>query len=162
SDRSRDAELSDRTEALFEPSSGSIDPLVDLTKPSGVADSDNRNTPSSQSLRLSNSGQSPAQKEGRGPGHLFVERETGMRTILFLAANPADTDRVRLDMEMREIDAKLQSAEFRQQFELRSHWAVSTDDLQSALLRHRPCVVHFSGHGTSFGEIIVEGSMGQS
>src|SRR5262249_5711313 len=56
--------------------------------------------------------------------------------------------------EIREITAKIRAAEHRDALELISCWAVRPDDLQQALLQHRPHIVHFSGHGTP-GEIVL-------
>lgn len=81
--------------------------------------------------------------------------------ILFLAANPASTDRLRLDAEVRAIDQALRQADYRDQFEIAQHWAVRVSDLQGLLLRHRPDIVHFSGHGASQGEIMLEDDRGQ-
>jgi CHAT domain-containing protein len=76
--------------------------------------------------------------------------------ILFLAANPHGTDRLRLDEEIREIKEVLLKAEFRDNFEIAQEWAVRTKDLQGHLLRHQPDIVHFSGHGSHGSEIILE------
>lgn len=82
--------------------------------------------------------------------------------ILFLAANPSDSSRLRLDEEIRSIDHALRQAEFRDKFEIEQHWAVRVIDLQGYLLRHKPDIVHFSGHGTPASEIILEDSQGKS
>lgn len=82
--------------------------------------------------------------------------------ILFLAANPQDTQPLRLDAEVRAIDQALQRAEFRNRFELRQHWAVQVADIQHHLLRHKPDIVHFSGHGSRTSEIILEDISGNS
>ena len=82
--------------------------------------------------------------------------------ILFLAANPQDTDRLRLDEEVRAIDQALRMAEFRDRFELEQQWAVRVSDLQGLLLRFKPHVVHFSGHGSTFSEIILENAQGNA
>ena len=81
--------------------------------------------------------------------------------ILFLAANPASTDRLRLDAEVRAIDLALRQAEHRDQFEILQHWAVRVSDLQGLLLRHQPDIVHFSGHGAEQGQILLEDDHGQ-
>jgi class 3 adenylate cyclase len=81
--------------------------------------------------------------------------------VLFLAANPAGTKPLRLDEEIREITAKIQAAEHRDALELISCWAVRPDDLQQALLQHRPHIVHFSGHGTP-GEIVLTDDQGKA
>ncbi|MDJ0735928.1 MAG: CHAT domain-containing protein [Nostocaceae cyanobacterium] len=82
--------------------------------------------------------------------------------ILFLAANPSDTTRLRLDRENRAIDKALRQAEFHDKFEIEQHWAVRATDLQELLLRHQPNIVHFSGHGSSASEIILEDDSGNS
>jgi tetratricopeptide (TPR) repeat protein len=82
--------------------------------------------------------------------------------ILFLAANPFDITRLRLDQEIRSIDQALRQAEFRDNLNLIPHGAVRVTDLQSLLLRHKPDIVHFSGHGTEGSEIILEDDTGQS
>jgi hypothetical protein len=82
--------------------------------------------------------------------------------ILFLAANPSDTTRLRLDEESRAIDQALRQAQFRDRFDLRQHWAVRVGDVQELLLRHQPHIVHFSGHGGPSSEIILEDNAGHS
>lgn len=81
---------------------------------------------------------------------------------LFLAANPADTSRLKLDEEIREITAKIRAAEYRDRIELVSLWAVRPDDLLQALNTHKPQIVHFSGHGSRQGEIILLDESGAS
>lgn len=80
--------------------------------------------------------------------------------ILFLAANPIDTVPLRLDEEMRAIDRALREAQFRDRFEIEQQWAVRIGDLQEALLRFRPDIVHFSGHGTESSEIVLQNESG--
>jgi hypothetical protein len=70
-----------------------------------------------------------------------------MKKILILAANPINTDRLRLDEEVREIQAALERPRSREQFELITRWAVRIDDLRRTLLDYEPQIVHFSGHG---------------
>ena len=82
--------------------------------------------------------------------------------ILFLAANPLDTDRLRLDEEIRKIDRALQNSPSRERFEILQHWAVRVSDVQSLLLRHKPDIVHFSGHGSETSDIFLEDEQGES
>lgn len=82
--------------------------------------------------------------------------------ILFLAANPLATVKLQLDEEARAIDEALRKAEYRDHFELETHWAVRVDDLQGLLLRHKPHIVHFSGHGSADNEIILQDHKGRS
>ena len=72
---------------------------------------------------------------------------SGMRKILFVSANPRDTERLRLDQEMREIQEGLQRAQRREQFQFHSRVATRPRDLRRGLLDVRPAIVHFSGHG---------------
>ncbi len=83
-----------------------------------------------------------------------------MTRILFLAANPRDTTSLKLDEEIRAIDEGLRRAAFRDAFDIRQHWAVRVTDIQECLLRHRPHIVHFSGHGSKSSEIILEDAWG--
>jgi hypothetical protein len=79
-----------------------------------------------------------------------------MIKILFLAASPSDADRLRLGVESREIKERLLMAECRDQFAFEEQHAVRAIDLQCLLQRHKPHIVHFSGHGSASGEIILE------
>lgn len=82
--------------------------------------------------------------------------------ILFLAANPKDTDKVRLDEEIRQIQERIRAADFRDHFDLQSRWAVRPDDLLQALNEVRPHIVHFSGHGTDSAELVLEDAEGSA
>ncbi|SRR6266404_1621694 len=75
--------------------------------------------------------------------------------VLFVAANPLDSDRLKLDEEIRAISSKIRASEHRDLLQLQAVWAVRPDDLLQALNEHRPDIVHFSGHGTASGEIVL-------
>ena len=81
--------------------------------------------------------------------------------ILFLAANPLDTVRLGTDEEARAIDLALRQADYRG-FAVAAHHAVRIDDLQELLLRHRPDILHFSGHGAATNAIILQDAQGNS
>ncbi len=81
--------------------------------------------------------------------------------ILFLGASPIDVVRLRVDEELRDIESGLKLATLRDQFELKSQWAITTKTLQQAMLDEKPTIVHFSGHGSING-IAVEDSLGNS
>ena len=85
-----------------------------------------------------------------------------MIKILFLAANPSDTNRIRLDEEVRAIQERLRMATHGGQFAVEQEWAVRVGDLQGHLLRHQPQIVHFSGHGSRAGEVVLEDQAGHS
>jgi len=67
--------------------------------------------------------------------------------ILFLAANPRGTSRLALDEECAAIERELGMTSGRDDFDFRSKWAVSVDDMMRHLNELQPTVVHFSGHG---------------
>ena len=81
---------------------------------------------------------------------------------LFLASNPKGTEPLELDREIREITAKLRASEYRDSVDLVSAWAVRPDDLLQLLNQHKPQIVHFSGHGSRAGEIILVDDQGAS
>lgn len=82
--------------------------------------------------------------------------------ILFLAANPITTGRLRLDEEIREIDNRLLVAKYRERFDIKQAWAVRHRDLSQALQRYEPHIVHFSGHGSTDGAIVIEDDQGNA
>jgi len=86
--------------------------------------------------------------------------DTKKTKILFLSANPMDSNRLRLDKEISQIDKQLQMAQLRNSFELIQKWALSPAELQQVLLDHNPDIVHFSGHGLIDG-IVLEGEDGK-
>lgn len=70
-------------------------------------------------------------------------------TILYVAANPLDTDRLALDEECAAIERELRMTSGRDDFDFRSKWAVSVDELMRHLNELQPTVLHFSGHGST-------------
>jgi WD40 repeat protein len=69
-------------------------------------------------------------------------------TILYVAANPLDTDRLALDEECAAIERELTMTSGRDDFDFRSGWAVSVDDLMRHLNELQPTILHFAGHGS--------------
>jgi len=82
--------------------------------------------------------------------------------ILFLAANPDDTGRLQLGREHREITEKIKSSPRRNALVLIPEFAVRPSDLQQLLLEHQPDILHFSGHGNSSGEILLQDELNNS
>ncbi|MGB3655130.1 MAG: CHAT domain-containing protein [Rivularia sp. (in: cyanobacteria)] len=80
---------------------------------------------------------------------------------MILAANPTDTSKLRLDVEVREIQAAHRQARNREEIEIISGWAVRVDDLRSAILYHKPNIVHFCGHGAGDDGLLLENKSGQ-
>ena len=83
------------------------------------------------------------------------------KKILLLSANPTNTSKLRLDEEVREIEAGLERAKRRDEFEIISKQAVQVDDLYRALLDFEPQIVHFSGHGMGEEGLALKGSSGK-
>ncbi|MFG6094853.1 TIR domain-containing protein [Leptothoe sp. ISB3NOV94-8A] len=87
---------------------------------------------------------------------------TEPQTILFIAANPKDTGRLRLDQELRDISEGLQRAQKREQFNLEQRLAVRPHDIQRAVLDVNPQIIHFSGHGGGDQGLVFEDDLGGS
>ncbi len=81
-------------------------------------------------------------------------------SVLFIASNPRGTEQLRLDGEIREIKQALRQSALHDKFILEQEWAVRVSDLQGHLLRHQPDIVHFSGHGSTESEILLEDDSG--
>ena len=74
--------------------------------------------------------------------------------ILFLAANPAGTSELALGKECAAIESELERTPGRDEFELRSKWAVTVDELMRHLASLRPTILHFSGHGEPHSHLV--------
>lgn len=84
------------------------------------------------------------------------------KKILILAANPKDTKRLRLDQEVSSIEKGLERATRRDNFILKSKWAVTQADVRRAILDFKPNIVHFCGHGEGEKGIVFEDESGNS
>ena len=81
--------------------------------------------------------------------------------ILFLAADPSDASRLRLGQESRDIKERLQIAKERGKYQLEQRESVRVGDITQAIFDVEPQIIHFSGHGTSQGELCFENEVGQ-
>lgn len=70
-----------------------------------------------------------------------------VKTILVLAANPKETNPLRLGEEVRSIQTGLERSQYRNHYRIEQRWAVTVTDIRRALLDYKPQIVHFSGHG---------------
>jgi len=82
--------------------------------------------------------------------------------ILFFASNPEDVTPLNLDEEIRSITTKIRASDYRDVLDLISRWAVRPDDLLQELNTHKPTVVHFSGHSSSSGELVLMDDLRQA
>ncbi|WP_372669600.1 CHAT domain-containing protein [Amycolatopsis kentuckyensis] len=76
--------------------------------------------------------------------------------ILYLAANPSNSEHLRLAAEVRDIKQTLRLGFERDRFELAEHGAMRARDLTQALLDFSPRIVHLSGHGAEDGRFVAE------
>lgn len=109
-------------------------------------------------------GKLKTRQAGGGTGDLFAfdnsksKKGENRMKILMLSATPEQEERLRVDEENREI--KRQIRENGGKLEIGSEFAVKVSDLQGHLLREKPNVLHFSGHGSAGSSIILEDSNG--
>ncbi|MDV3351405.1 CHAT domain-containing protein [Leptothoe sp. LEGE 181152] len=89
-------------------------------------------------------------------------KEAQLIKVLFLSSEPTDTARLRLGQELRDIRAKIQMAKQRDYLVLESREATRPGDITQAIFDVDPQIIHFSGHGTSAGELCFENSVGTS
>jgi hypothetical protein len=101
----------------------------------------------------------PATETVHVPVSEFMRVERTIVHALVLTANPPETTRLRIDQEIRSIDEAIRRGRHRDRFELIAQLAVRKEDLQGHLLRYRPEILHFAGHGEVNG-IILEDDQG--
>ncbi|MBW4630593.1 MAG: CHAT domain-containing protein [Iphinoe sp. HA4291-MV1] len=81
--------------------------------------------------------------------------------ILFLAADPSDDSRLRLGQELRDIKERLRIAKVPEKYQLEQRESVRVGDITQAIFDVEPNIIHFSGHGTSQGELCFENEVGK-
>ncbi|MBD2097682.1 AAA-like domain-containing protein [Trichocoleus sp. FACHB-591] len=84
------------------------------------------------------------------------------RTILFLATNPKNSAKLRLDEEFRDVSEALKGSKNRSRFDLKPQWATRRRDVRRAMLDYAPQIVHFSGHGAGEPGLLIENELGQA
>jgi hypothetical protein len=83
-------------------------------------------------------------------------------SILFLSANPLDTQQLRLNAEVKEIREGLKRAIHRDVFQIETSLAATPSDIRRALLEYHPNIVHFSGHGHGEEGLLFDDGQGNS
>ena len=83
---------------------------------------------------------------------------TQSQKILILAAN---SNGLRLDQEIRDIGDSIRRGIRGKQFQVATRQAVRPKDIRRAIAEERPQIVHFCGHGTVDGSLILEDDSGQ-
>lgn len=82
--------------------------------------------------------------------------------ILFLAANPSDQTHLALTREAKEIGRRLHATKHRDRFLVKQEWEVQAAEVPGLIMRHRPTIVHFSGHGSSRGALLFQDETGKA
>ena len=76
-------------------------------------------------------------------------------TVLFMAANPNDTQPLMLDEEVRAIQNNIRLSDYRDSIQFESRWAVRSGDIIQAINETTPTIIHFSGHGAESGDLVL-------
>ncbi|HEU4443771.1 MAG TPA: hypothetical protein VFR94_03750 [Nitrososphaeraceae archaeon] len=79
-----------------------------------------------------------------------------MTRILFLSANPVEQDRLEVIKEYKKIEFEVKSAKYGSHIDTKPEHEVSLGELQNLLLKFRPRIVHFSGHGSTKGKLVFQ------
>lgn len=91
-----------------------------------------------------------------GPGPAASSAPPTVLTIMFASASPEKEVRLRVDKEFRQVTEKLRGARHRDRFRLVQISALRFEDLRTALLEHKPHVLHLSCHGEPDGSLKFE------
>lgn len=82
--------------------------------------------------------------------------------VLFLAANPVNEARLKIDREASDLKEQLALVrDAKIYIDVEHAWAIRTDQLQREILNSKPAVLHFSGHGDT-GMLIFEDASGKA
>jgi tetratricopeptide (TPR) repeat protein len=79
--------------------------------------------------------------------------------VLFLTSDPSDVSRLHLGKELQSVRDKLSD---NTNFEIKDHLATKPSDVMNEITNYKPQIVHFSGHGSSSGELCFEDEAGKA
>jgi hypothetical protein len=82
--------------------------------------------------------------------------------ILFLAANPKQTAILNLEREYAAIDDRLRNCKSATKFRLFRYFKLRRDELIEILNDFKPHILHFSGHGSETGALLLEDEKGNT
>ncbi|OKO69200.1 CHAT domain-containing protein [Bradyrhizobium sp. NAS96.2] len=71
--------------------------------------------------------------------------------VLYLMANPIKKHSLRVDAEVKAVNAEIRRSNFRDSITLHQSPAADFDDILHGLNDHKPRIIHFSGHGNAAG-----------
>lgn len=83
-------------------------------------------------------------------------------TILYFATNPRYTSKLRLDEEVRSLYQRIRLSNNHENLKIATRWAVQPSDIMQAINETNPTIIHFSGHGSNNGELVLEKSDGSA
>jgi hypothetical protein len=84
-------------------------------------------------------------------------------SILFIASDPSDETRLRIGKEYSEIKNALMVSDYRDLFELElPELSLRPSNISQALIKYKPRILHFSGHGNSDGHLAFEDENGKA
>jgi uncharacterized repeat protein (TIGR01451 family) len=112
--------------------------------------------PSAQNDRLTIEATAPVEPDPAPAG------KAPATTILFLVAQPRNTDHLRSYAEMREVEMLLRLGRDQARYRLKRHVATRLRDISQALGDYEPQIVHFAGHGGDDGSLVVEDDFGRA
>jgi hypothetical protein len=99
----------------------------------------------------------------QGPAAGTGARERAVLSVLFLAAEPSDAARLRVNAEYRAIEETLGGSRHRDRIRLLPPVLASRPiDINRAIQEHQPDIIHFSGHGTGPAGIYLEDDSGRA
>ncbi|WP_077624775.1 hypothetical protein [Sediminibacillus massiliensis] len=83
-------------------------------------------------------------------------------TVLFMASNPLDAPKLRLDEEARDIQGMIRKSENRDSVSFETRWATRALDVIQTINEENPTIIHFSGHGSEDDEIVFQDNQGNA
>lgn len=83
-----------------------------------------------------------------------------MEKILFIKANPIDSENLRLEQEEKRIREALSRSQSQKKFDFQTRGAVTKENLLDYLFEIKPNILHISGHGDSENSLFLEDKEG--
>ncbi len=81
-------------------------------------------------------------------------------TVLMVSASPDTHRRLRVDRGLAQVIARMRGTSQRDRLKIVQVQAASFDDLCTAMMEHRPHVLHISSHGQADGSLVFEAGPG--
>ena len=88
-----------------------------------------------------------------------MARDEDKTRILFLSANPRQEKNIQVINECNEIKDEIENAQFEDKFAFSEYHGISRNKIIEQLEKHRPHIVHFSGHG-NVDDLVFQNSVG--